>query len=478
MVRCILLILAGFLTLQVLVIGWCANGPFSDEGIYALAGMSTLAGHEDTTSYALWLDGTPYIFPLLSGAGYLLAGLAGSRIIALLFYIAGLLLFARSVRRCLGQSASFWALLLLGINGVFFSLAHLAVYDAAAFLGLAGCMWCAVELTRSPEPRWVAWGALCAAFALVSRYSALIILLPCSLLALVAAHRGRWQQAVGTALGAAAIAAAYMVLAHGCLIPPLALDSLMQHQRAFSRLQIAFVVGYIMVLPLGLGAVGLWRVARTRAAFGWVLFGASLLWPTLHIAACEHVSLHKDTTLSLVYLYPLAGVAFARLWQTRRATAVLLLCGTVTWGGTQWYFEERSWSDIRPLAQFLLPKLDQGDTVAIATGWDFNLYAVTERSLPPGSVVDRWRYEHGEKLCDHTWIVGLRARPAPGNDGELSEPRADTFAREAERCGFTPVANLPASYYFVWPPLVRRSPAEFVVYRRSGSGRMVGNAQP
>ena len=75
----------GFAVVQVAIIFRASNGPFLDEGIYAVSGMRILEGHGLSDGYAAWFNGSPFLWPVCSGLGCRIAGLEGSRFVALLF---------------------------------------------------------------------------------------------------------------------------------------------------------------------------------------------------------------------------------------------------------------------------------------------------------------------------------------------------------------------------------------------------------
>jgi len=464
------LLLVGFIALQIVSIFCFGNGAFSDEGTYALAGTSALLGREDFADYALWLDGSPYLFPLLSGAAYLIGGLEGSRILALAFFTFGLWCFARFVRRCFGSSAACWASFFLAINGPFFSLAHLAVYDSLAFAATAACWWSSRELARSPRPKWILRAAVAAALAVTSKYSALVLVAPCLPLALLGARRRSPAATALAVVGAAVMAAAYMSVAHGELIPRLTFEILTSHPQYAERSELAFATACLLVLPLGLAVLGLRHVHASRATLAGCLIVASLVWPALHVAMVEGVGLNKHVAMSSVYLYPLIGVGLSRLWSKRRALALGVSAVAALWGALQVRVQDRSWLDLRPTADFLLPKLGPYDTVGIDTGWDFAMYAVLTGPLQgPSFVMDGWRVRQGDDPCTNDWLIGSRALGLGSAQAEADPTRHDLFAHAAERCAFEEIGRFPATSYHYSPPLVRRSDKELVVYKRKGT---------
>lgn len=97
-------VLGGFIALQVILIVWMANGVFSDEGTYVLAGTRILRNQDHMVP--LWLDGSPYLFPLLSGAAYLAGGLEGSRVLTVFLYAVGIAFSSRFVDSCFDSRRS------------------------------------------------------------------------------------------------------------------------------------------------------------------------------------------------------------------------------------------------------------------------------------------------------------------------------------------------------------------------------------
>ena len=429
-----------------------------------LAGLSRLRHEDHGVSYPVWLAGSAYLFPVLGGAGYLVAGLAGSRCVAVFLYCAGLVFFSRFTRRVFGDSAAFFGTTFLCLNGVFFSFAHLAVYDAAAFAALAATAWSLADLGRTGKRRWVVAASVFGALAVLSKYSVLIALLPCFALPFVSARRCRWYDVVASAIGVAALCLAFMLWTQGELIPRWTLEILKNHHRELDRAHLAFSVVYVLAVPLALALPGAMRVARNRPTLPALAIAGAVSWPILHVLSAQQVSLHKDALFGFVFLYPLIGIACSRLWSRRPAAVWSLAAASLALGAVQWYAEDHSWPDVRPVADFVVPRLRPGQTVAIATGWDFAMYAVAAHAVAtPRSVLDGWRFEHGANVCTTDWIVGLRPETGAGRL-DLVNP----FTRAAERCGYVPVATFPASYYFVWPPFVERSPVEFAVYRPRG----------
>jgi hypothetical protein len=252
-----------------------------------------------------------------------------------------------------------------------------------------------------------------------------------------------------------------MLIAHGFVIPRIALTQAIGEPAIFDRPTLGYQVVYAVGLPFALAVAGARRVWRERPLPVIALLAGSLLWPVVHIALGRYVSLVKDSAFGFLMLYPLAGIALAALWRERRRAAVALMGGTAMWGTAQCYWQDRSWEDIRPVVQFILPQLRSSERVALEHGWSFSMYAVLDHHLPAiSSVIDRYRYEHGEDVGDADWIVGVR---------RSASDTSDPLVRAATSCRFAEVGSFPYDLYSPLPPLVRLIHWRYVVFRREGS---------
>lgn len=460
-------VVGGFIALQVILVTWMANGAFSDEGTYVLAGTSILRNQDHMVGYPLWLDGSPYVFPLLSGAAYLAAGLEGSRLLTVLLYAVGVVFFARFVELCFDSRTKFWATLAFCGSGPFIAYAHLAVYDSLAFACVMACAWCIQESARTEATKWIIFAAAFAALATLAKYSIVVLLVGCIPIAIVGKGRPPWTRILVTVILAGAFAAMFLRLVHGHFVPPQVLGTLMGHSRTLGRANIAFAILFVMAAPLCMALLAFRYLPPSKRRLAWALVGAGLLWPLLHMFTQQVVSVQKHATLSTAFLYPLVGVVLAHLWTQRRKLAIAVLAGLTCIAAVQSHVMDHSWPDIRPVARYLMPKLRSSDTVAISTGWDFAMYAVTEgKFATPRSVMDGWRISNGDDICSNTWIVGRRPDSRYSYiPGLIQYAEMDHFARGAQHCGFELITSFSAPYYFVWPPLFGRSPIELALYR-------------
>jgi hypothetical protein len=451
---------AAFFVCQCLVIAVGLNGPFLDEAVNVTAGMQVLRGQPGEFG---WLGGSVFLYPILAGAAYSIGGLAATRLVTATLYALTLWLFSRFATSLFGRQAAAFASALLAINGVFFSLAHFAVYDAVSMVGVCGAAWAAVEMARTGKVRWTIMAALLGALAVVSKYPSVIALLSVAGVAMALSRGARSFARLGLSGVLVVVAVvSYMLIAHGFVIPRVALTQAIGEPEIFDRATLGYQVFYALGLPLALAIAGGKRIWKEQRLLALALLGGSVPWPALHVVLGRYVSLVKDSAFGLLMLYPLAGIALAELWRERRRAGVALLALAGVWGIAQCYWQDRSWEDIRPVVQFILPQLRSDQRVALEHGWSFSMYAVLDHHLPTtSSVIDRYRYEHGEDICDADWIVGTRR--------SASDNTSDPLVRAARSCGFTLAASFPYQFYSPLPPLIRHLRWEFVVFRRAPS---------
>ena len=454
------IIISAFLAAQLVAVVLFGNGPFIDEGLYITAGARIVTGLDDNY---LWFGGCPYLLPLVLGAGYIAGGLAGARMVVVLCYAASLVFFTKFCVRRFGEAASFWALLLLCLNGIVFSFAHLAVYDAAAFLGCTVCLWANGELAESGRTRDAVVAAVSAALAIMARHATFIVVLPTLALAALPSDRlwprgTRYRRVAFVCASTATLLVAYLLISYRSLIPP-ASRAWVSLSGVIPRPILAFGVVYVFAVPLVLGAWALGSFGRKQPLFTAAMAAVSLVGPLIHVAFALHVSFHKDLTFCLLYLYPFAGVTLARLWRRQPALAGVVAGVAGIWGGAQTYWEDHSWADIRSTAQYLLPQVPTGRhfVTALEYGWAFRMYAVLEHgATSPADVVDTLDLDRGRSPCNDDWIIGMI-----GGLGDAG----DRLFRAAGYCGFEEVRRFDSDYFYAAPPAVQHKLVQFVLFK-------------
>ena len=433
------LIIAAFLAVQVAIVCGAANGPFVDEALYAVAGMRVLEGQGLSDGYLAWFNGSPFVWPVIAAIGHRMGGLTGARLMAVLLSTVTLLAVAKTAETLFGPTAAAWATAALAVNGLFMALAHFAVYDVPALTGIAVSMWCLTRFSRSDHWIWLMAAAIAFAFAVISKYAYAPMLVPLAGL-LVSGHRSRH---LGRALAvflalAGLLVAAYFLVFFGTPVPT-STDAYLQQSFRRTRGHIAVLQTIYGLAPFVLalaGAIVAWRKQHRLLAVTCLV--ALSLSPAFHVWAENFVSSQKHVVPSFLFAYLLAGVALERLWRSRsRATAFLLVTLLAVWGGVQWYWQEHSWSDTRPLATYLAQNMKRGERVLADSSWNYIL-PLYPRGLitSPSEVIDA-SYSpdlDGLDVCRIAWLVGADT--------------VDRIRKAVEQCGHRRVLSVATRHYY------------------------------
>jgi 4-amino-4-deoxy-L-arabinose transferase-like glycosyltransferase len=431
-------IAGGFLAIQGFIIWLATNGPFVDEGLYTVAGLRVLEGKGLADGYLRWFNGSPFAWPVIAAVGHHLGGLSGARFMAAISSTVTLVAVAKTAENLFGRSAATWCALAFGVNGLFLALAHFAVYDVAALTGLAVSMWC---VTRSSASRsWLIVASIAFAGAVITKYGHMLMVVP--LLGLLVAVHGVKSAARALAVfltTAGVILAAYFWLSFGSLFPT---SSAAYLEQTFGRsrghiavLQIIF--GFVPFALASVGAVEAWRRRRYLLVVTCLL--ALALYPVFHLWTANFVSGQKHVVAGFLFAYPLAGVALEWLWTSRsRMATVGVLVGLTLWGGFQCYWQDHSWSDIRPLARHLVQHMARGDRIVAESSWSYTLYLYPRGLIEsPAEVRDANYAPAHDRLdvCQIPWVVG---NP---DSGEL-------VRRALERCPHHLVLSSSTRHYY------------------------------
>ena len=97
---------AAFFAVQVAIVWFAANGPFVDEGLYAVARMRVLEGKGLSDGYIGWFNGCPFVWPVMAALGHRLGGLPGARSMAVIASVIALVAFAKTAEALVGESAA------------------------------------------------------------------------------------------------------------------------------------------------------------------------------------------------------------------------------------------------------------------------------------------------------------------------------------------------------------------------------------
>src|SRR5690242_8006060 len=121
-----------------------ADTAFQDEGTYLWAGhleWAHLLHGTPLPPFASYFSGAPVIYPPLGALADSVGGLAGARLLSLVFMLASTALGWDVTRRLWGRRAAFFAAALFAVLGSTLHLGAFATYDAMALFLLALATW-------------------------------------------------------------------------------------------------------------------------------------------------------------------------------------------------------------------------------------------------------------------------------------------------------------------------------------------------
>ncbi len=390
------------------------NGPFFDEAIYITAGQRTLEGYSISDGYLTWFGGH-LLWPVLAAAGYLGAGLLGTRLLALLLSLTALLSLSRATRNLFNPQAAFWATLVFALNGPFFALARLGVYDTLALAGIAISFWALTEMVRQDNRAWLIVAALAYSVGLFAKYPMALMILPLSGL-ILAKRKGQsfLDLAIFAFTSGALVLALFLPFREQ--IVGLAAWRLSNNPNFDVSLQaIAVSLLYYTAPTLVLAAVG-WIASRQNRFLTTVLLFSLAIWPTYHLLLSDPVSRTKHLVFGFLFAYPLVGLALDTVWHgrlrwvllRRGAVAGLVLMLTLL-GYRQIERLNRAWPDVRPAAAYLVTHVEPGEELLINESWPYTMYLYTQGRIDsPWDIYDGYRLTHGEltyDLCEAAWFV-------------------------------------------------------------------------
>ncbi len=441
----------GFILLQVLLLLWQGNGPFSDESIYILAGTRVIEGFAfDSRNldyfYSRWFQGSPFIWPPLASLGYSLAGLFGSRMIAVVCATVIWTSVFFVCKRQYGPRPAFLAAAAFCIDGQFLALSHSAVYDAPSLALLALACVAASQYASSERRDFAMLSGLLLGAATITKYSTIVGSLGVACILFQGLPFNRAAKAVAiVATVSGSIVSVYCVTTFGSLIPS-SFQFYLHYPQRLSRSVILLQFAEWIAVAACFAGYGLGVIAGTQR---WkaLLSGVAVMIAVvgMHVVTESHVSSHKHFVLGAMFLFPLVGLGLMRFhdrmgngWLGVAFTLLLVL------GGMRSYATDHYWPDSRPAAAYLLENWRKGDSLVSDEAWNFRLPLYVSGAIAsPFDLLDSWNVQKGKRnLCDIEWMVG-----------NTSAWREDQISQLARECGHRPVFS-----------------SDDVVYRRHESG--------
>jgi hypothetical protein len=168
-----------------------ADTAFMDEATYLWAGHLQWAHWLHGTPippFPAYFSGAPVIYPPLGALADSAGGLAGARVLSLVFMLGATVLLWSSAARLFGRRAAFFAAALFAVLGPTLHLGAFATYDALSVLLVAFAAWCVIRAgDRGEGTGWMVAGGAALAVANATAYSSALFDLVVLALALLTA---------------------------------------------------------------------------------------------------------------------------------------------------------------------------------------------------------------------------------------------------------------------------------------------------
>jgi hypothetical protein len=168
-----------------------ADTAFQDEATYLWAGHLQWAHWlhgKPIPPFPAYFSGAPVIYPPLGALADSAGGLAGARVLSLVFMLGATVLLWSSAARLFGRRAAFFAAALFAVLGPTLHLGAFATYDALSVLLVAFAAWCVIRAgDRGEGTVWMVAGGAALAVANATAYSSALFDLVVLALALLTA---------------------------------------------------------------------------------------------------------------------------------------------------------------------------------------------------------------------------------------------------------------------------------------------------
>jgi hypothetical protein len=148
---------------------------FGDEALYLSAGhldWSHWLHGAQIPAYQTWFSGAPVIYPPIGAIADSLGGLAGARLLSLVFMLGVTsFLWGTATRLLADKRAAFFAAALFAVLAPTLHLGSFATYDALALLLLAAATWCASGVRGEDAARRMIVAGILLALANATKYA-------------------------------------------------------------------------------------------------------------------------------------------------------------------------------------------------------------------------------------------------------------------------------------------------------------------
>jgi Dolichyl-phosphate-mannose-protein mannosyltransferase len=302
-----------------------SNGAYQDESLYLWAGRLEIAHWTHGTpvpAFPAYFSGAPVVYPPIAALAGDMGGLAGARILSLLFMLGATGLLYATTARLLGPRPAIAAAAFFATFGLAVELGAVATYDAMAVFLTALAAWLTVRAgTRLRGEAMLAAAGCVLAAAAATKYSAALWAPVVICLAALTGPPAPWPRRALRAARLACFATVPVIaaLARGGAPYVTGIDFTTLHRQivtgtpALRVLDIAW--GWLaLLLLLGiLGTVLIWHDRRHIEALPLALLAAACLAPAAQAYIHDVTSLHKQVVFGAWFLCAVAGYTVARI---------------------------------------------------------------------------------------------------------------------------------------------------------------------
>jgi hypothetical protein len=409
-------VLTIFAVAQIIRLANGFNGASSNEGLYLTAGLRTWDGKVVDDRLLTQLPGS-ILWPALGAIGYEFLGLNGARLLALILTLIAFAALVLGTRQLFGDRAGTMTGLALAVSAPFLVLGHLALMESLAVAGMAICFYAITNLIARDDRLWLLIGSVALIAGILGQYRAGLFLIPMTLLLLVTRDRkGRLDVIVlflTTSLGFIVYFEAFsqqveIALQELSLLTP----SAVAHDFATADGKRALLALWGLA-PVAVAAVACIRERGRRRAAALALTVGPAFWvlALLTVADTSAMLVFPDLAVGLVAVYPVIGLALARL--TLRGAEglslglIVLFVGMIGWVHMSAF--DHSWMDYRPMTAALTEEMEPGDGVLANDRWPFALALYGDGLIEdPMDLVDEEAILTNSELldlCTFEWFV-------------------------------------------------------------------------
>jgi 4-amino-4-deoxy-L-arabinose transferase-like glycosyltransferase len=413
---------------------------FGDEALYLSAGHLEWAHWLHGTqipAYQTWFSGAPVLYPPVGALADSLGGLAGARLLSLVFMLGvTCLLWSAATRLLADERAAFFAAALFAVLAPTLHLGSYATYDALALLLLAAAAWCAVRASASQasaspgnagqrSERWIIAAGVLLALANTAKYATALYDPTVLAVAFLTAWPGTgWREALRRTVllagaGAAVVALLLWLGGPGYLTGirvtttgrPHATDSLaMVLGLAWSWTAVVLVPAVAAV------AVSALRRRWPQALLLAVLAFTALLAPANQARIQDATSLDKHVDFGAWFAAIAAGYLLSALARRRvLLAAALAALIPVTALGIVQAREMINWPDVTGLVTVVRPLTDHGGHFLVETN-DVLQYYLPDTSWEQWSDTGRDDPAYYQQAIDRHYysvvVLGFNQTPA------------------------------------------------------------------